>query len=284
MPSRLLFAWLVAVLVRPYLSDFLKWLDGLGTGSQGLVLILLAVAVGLAWDAFKGAVRWLTATVAARWREKRAASDAEDQRLTPQQKMPLLQATAAQIAAVEMFHQAVAGMTEPTAVYHANSNRVVAKMNAASAAGSVSQAQSKRLMEEMAGVIDQYSAAISKDALITKRSMEMLDDAWSSRMYWHDARNTASDILDPEIPVTVGTMLRKIGEARSAFSGAGDKLTGVAGWTDKLDRSVAKYQKVLAQLIAAFDEGEKVCHTVLRFHRDRTGWRGVVRRLFRRKR
>lgn len=260
------------------LSGFFSWLDALPAGQQALVTggILLAV------PAIAGGAFWLVrlAAVSALGWHRRSISSAEAERLRlmPQPKMGIIDAHNADTVASERIKATVEGISRVQAEFKSQSQTVIGRMNAVRKP--VPQNIVDQLMGEMARTIDRYAGSISKHTKDFKAAVRMLSDAWSCRLYWHDKRGSAREMLDDAFIGKVHEHLKLARSCKETWGRSESAIDeGIVGWTGKLDRASDKVRTQLSRLMEAFTEHETNCERVLEFHRQRNGIRGLLRRI-----
>ena len=282
MTSRRFWWWLwyaamVAALMNQ-LPDLIHWLDSLPSGQQALVTGGILVAV----PAIAGGAVWLVRTagaVALGWRRRAVeAAEAERLRLMPQPRVGIIDARNAEVVAGGRVSAAVENIRLVEAEFRSQSQAVVGRLNGLTK--SAPDAVVSRTMADMARCIDRYAANLSQHTKDFKAAVQMLSDAWSSRLYWHDKRGSASRMMDREFVQTVRQHLKLARGCKETWGRSGvvveERLIGL---TSKMDKASDKYKTQLARLMSALTEQETNCERVLEFYRQRSGIKGVIRRI-----
>lgn len=103
--------------------------------------------------------------------------------------------------------------------------------------------------------------------------------AVDSRMYWHAKRGTAADIMEASAADTFELIKKQSQQSRLVFLSNKEKLEGLTGWHNALDKSADRHRQTIDRVISELQSVEKLLQDMLDFRRRRTGLRGIVARL-----
>jgi hypothetical protein len=232
-------------------SGIVRWVDGLPSGQQAIVVGLLLLIVPAVFSAAWWAVRRGLRRARDRRAEARRVADAERQRLSPQPRIGLVQTLEVEPVALAAVSDIVARMQTAQAKFA----RQAAAIRPQTGAGKVSTGRLKQMMGENARALDRYSDEIREDTKQFKKALQGLSDSWSSRMYWHDKRGSANDILNTQTPAVIRPLLELTRRTMGVYANQ-EALEGLSGWTRKLDQSVDRHRKLRLDLVQALQEFE----------------------------
>ena len=239
-----------------------EWWEGV---AGGLVIAFVCWLATLAFGVSKGAVNQ---------RAKRNLATRE--RLTPQAKMTLSEADEIEPRAREEY---VAGIHRVNAARDAYVK--VLTLWCAEVLTIRNKQQENQAMLKHAASLADFNRTIKKEFPRLAESRQQLTDAWLSRMYWHDQRGTAKDVVHSERLVT-DDMLVIVASTTDGYAKSLETLrSAFAGRTPEMQKAYEEFAATTKDLIAETVNFEWFCATVLDFKKRRTGWRGIVHRMTR---
>lgn len=249
--------------------SLITWLDRQGGFTQAVLAGFVLAVGGLLWAAIWRLSRWSLL----RWNDSVRRAKERRERLEPKALMGLLDAHVIEPVAVREF---LAGMDRLNTSRDAFVDIMAQwpqELTAAHRAGRLRDA-----VRAHAQQLTTYSAQLSGDVATLDSARRRVHDAWSSRMYWHDRRGSAVDILGSQSLITedlLNTISRATKKAQEALESTELHL---GGRTSEMDAALKSFRSSSETLIASQTEFECLCASILDFKKRRSGIRGMARR------
>ena len=258
--------WQVAFLLG-WISQFISWLDGLGSGTQALVVSAITVGIGLGWSVIKRICRWAYRHT----RLRMASRDAMLSLLEPKARLGLVEVADAEPKAIARFTAAMEYMTAVNTWFNQQAQGWTAKVSSVQ-----TKSQKEKLFVDLGKLVRKFGDDMNKGAKDYKSAASMLADCWSSRLYWHDQRQSGTDIIQAA-PKVEELRLQSLDTAAN-FQTHKEKIAGLRGWTKAVDQACDRYCAVMDDLNGTAQAFNVACLSVQNFYKERSGLRGGVRR------
>lgn len=256
------------------LRDLFSWVDKQGGFTQTMVATGFLTAGGLLWTGMKWSGRRISET----WVRQRGAARARRDRLEPKPRIGLIEAGQVETKASTEFNEAIRRLVDASSAFNQRASGIKPKIDAAVASGRGRE----KVLAEATAALRQFAQGVKRGVTDLEKVIDQLSDSWSSRMYWHDKRGSAHDIL--KAAANVKALVVRSREAAQIYGGHKQSLEGWRGWTTGMDSVVDQYCNAVDRLVQVLDEFETLCQSILLFCRRESGIRGLARRLVRRMR
>lgn len=252
-----------------WIPKFVSWLDSLGTGAQGLVLLGIPVMFTmLVWSVRRGS-GWAYKQV----RLQMASRNARLSLLEPKARLGLIEVYEAEPKAMAGMTASIYFMTEANARFQQNAQSWTSKVDLAQ-----TNPQREKLFVDLGKLVRNFADDMNKGARDYKIASGKLADCWSSRMYWHDQRQSGNDII--QVAPKVEEIRKQSLDTAGQFLAHKEKIVGLRGWTKPVDQACDRYCDVVDDLNTTVQKFNVTCLSVEKFYKERSGVRGLTRRFW----
>jgi hypothetical protein len=227
--------------------------------------------------------QWLWGVISRRSASRSAQTAQMRERLLPQKKLTLSEAEEIEPVALAAVNELLTLMNNRRRQFVSERMDKWGYEYKSVAARARDADHQKRLLyaevDKHGGEMHRYAKQLGDDVVRLGQAQRQLADAYSSRMYWHDERGTASDILGSRVTL-IRELLETIARVTDQFAESPevtDKALG--GRRPKMDEGLRRYRESMDALHKVNVEFEWMYESVIDFKRRRSGVRGFWRRL-----
>ncbi len=148
--------------------------------------------------------------------------------------------------------------------------------------GKVDRAARDTFWASQAKALDQYAASLETGCTELSNANRKMRDVIEARLYWHDRRGVAADLLTAQSKEVFGQVRDASANLKAKLQRNQGLIDDHAmGWDAKMNKAAAKMKAANAKMITEYEASESLATAILEFREQRTGLRGLVRRNWR---